>query len=194
MAGLLPPQKTPLVELLNAARYLLERIKHRYPTLPSSENASQRMHEFILTLSEEDFLKLEKNDIPKGQAIPQIGKLFLDFGFHAPTVAFPEAFGLMIEPTESYTKSELDRFADAVIAIKDIIDDYPFVLKTAPHFTPIDRVDEVSANRNLVLFENLDHLPPLPHNRITPSELMSLEVNEIKRRLISAAKDVQGLI
>ena len=177
-----------------AARYLLERIKHRYPTLPSSENASQRMHEFILTLSEEDFLKLEKNDIPKGQAIPQIGKLFLDFGFHAPTVAFPEAFGLMIEPTESYTKSELDRFADAVIAIKDIIDDHPFVLKTAPHFTPIDRVDEVSANRNLVLFENLDHLPPLPHNRITPSELMSLEVNEIKRRLISVAKDVQGLI
>ena len=41
---------------------------------------------------------------PKIQAIPQIGKLFLDFGFHAPTVAFPEIFGLMIEPTESYTK------------------------------------------------------------------------------------------
>jgi glycine dehydrogenase len=152
------------------------------------------MHEFILTLSDDDFSNLETNGIPKNQAIPQIGKLFLDFGFHAPTVAFPEIFGLMIEPTESYTKKELDRFIDAVFAIKDIIEDFPYVLKSAPHFTPIDKVDEVTANRKLSLYEKLDKLPSLPHNRISPSELMRLEIPEIKNRVIKLAKDSQGLI
>ena len=133
------------------------------------------MHEFILTLSDEEFKFLEDAGIPKSKAIPQIGKLFLDFGFHAPTVAFPEVFGLMIEPTESFTKKELDRFADAVIAIKRLIMSTPEVLNTAPHFTPIDRVDEVSANRNLILMEEINHLPPLPFNRIKNSTLLKLE-------------------
>lgn len=177
-----------------SARYLFEKLKSRFHTLPANAKGSPRMHEFILTLSEEDFSNLETNGIPKNQAIPQIGKLFLDFGFHAPTVAFPEVFGLMIEPTESYTKAELDRFADAVLAIKDIIDESPFVLKSAPHFTPIDKVDEVAANRNLSLYEPLDRLPPLPHNRISPSELMRLEISDIKKRVIKLAKDSQGLI
>ena len=177
-----------------SARYLFEKLKDRYHTLPTNVSDSPRMHEFILTLSEEDFSNLENHGIPKNQAIPQIGKLFLDFGFHAPTVAFPEIFGLMIEPTESYTKKELDRFVEAVLAIKDIIEDAPFVLKSAPHFTPIDRVDEVSANRNLRLHEPLDRLPPLPHNRISPSELMRLDVDEIKSRIIQLAKDTQGLV
>ena len=88
-----------------SARYLFEKLKGRYHTLPANaDEDSPRMHEFILTLSEDDFSNLEDHGIPKNQAIPQIGKLFLDFGFHAPTVAFPEIFGLMIEPTESYTK------------------------------------------------------------------------------------------
>jgi glycine dehydrogenase len=177
-----------------SAQYLFEKLKTRYNTLPENALDSPRMHEFILTLSEEDFENLEKHGIPKNQAIPQIGKLFLDFGFHAPTVAFPEVFGLMIEPTESYTKRELDRFVEAVLAIKDIIDESPFVLKSSPHFTPIDRVDEVGANRNLRLNEPLDRLPPLPHNRISPSELMRLEIDEIKNRVIKLAKDSQGLI
>ena len=79
----------------------------------------------MLILTEEDFELLEDAGISKSKAIPQVGKLFLDFGFHAPTVAFPEVFGLMIEPTESYTKAELDRFADAVICIKEIIKECP---------------------------------------------------------------------
>ena len=177
-----------------AARYLFEKLKGRYKTLPAKANNAPRMHEFILTLSEKDFLNLENHGIPKNQAIPQIGKLFLDFGFHAPTVAFPEVFGLMIEPTESYTKNELDRFAEAVLAIKDIIEEFPYVLKSAPHFTPIDKVDEVTANRNLRLHEPLDRLPPLPHNRISPAELTRLEVSEIKERVIQLSRDSQGLI
>ena len=143
-----------------SSRYLFAKLGKSFPTLPACEGRSPRMHEFILTLSDEDFARLEKAGVPKAKAIPQVGKLFLDFGFHAPTVAFPEIFGLMIEPTESYGKKELDRFADAVLAIKDIVETCPQAIKSAPHFTPIDRVDEVSANRNLCLREKLDHLPP----------------------------------
>lgn len=171
-----------------SARYLYERLKGYFPTLPSNAVSIPRMHEFILTLSDEDFLCLETVGISKSQAIPQVGKLFLDFGFHAPTVAFPEVFGLMIEPTESYTKSELDRFIEAVICIKEIISDCPEAVKSAPHFTPIDRVDEVAANRNLILQESLDHLPSLHLNRIKPSILKNLEIREIKSRIIDCVK------
>ena len=167
-----------------SSRYLLQILQSRYPTLPQKAGKIPKMHEFILTLSELDFERLESVGVNKSQAIPQVGKLFLDFGFHAPTVAFPEIFGLMIEPTESYTQSELDRFADAVLAIKDLIEEYPEVVAHAPHFTPIDRVDEVSANRKLCLSQRLDHLPALPLNRIQPSVLMQLDVNEIKKRIL----------
>ena len=167
-----------------AARYLFEVLRFHYPTLPAHAGQISRMHEFILTLSDQDFERLEKVGVPKSQAIPQVGKLFLDFGFHAPTVAFPEVFGLMIEPTESYTKAELDRFARAVISIKDLVENYPQVVTTAPHFTPIDRVDEVAANRNLCLSEKLSHLPSLPVNRIQPHVLLELDTDEIKRRIL----------
>ena len=172
-----------------SSRYLLSKLEDHYPALPACGGNSPRMHEFILTLSEEDFDRLEKAGIPKSQAIPQVGKLFLDFGFHAPTVAFPEVFGLMIEPTESYGISELDRFADAVLAIKEIIDEHPEVLSSAPHFTPIDRVDEVGANRNLCLTERLEHLPALPFNRVKPSILQDLSPGEIKERILDAVRN-----
>ncbi len=173
-----------------SSRYLLERLKKTYLTLPEFAQDSPRMHEFILTLSENEFSHLEKYGIPKNQAIPQVGKLFLDFGFHAPTVAFPEIYGLMIEPTESYSKSELDRFAQAVCAIKEIIMENPEVLKTAPHFTPIDKVDEVSANRSLVIGETISHLPPLPFNRVKTSILINLTIPQIKEKILEA---VNGL-
>jgi glycine dehydrogenase len=175
-----------------SARYLWEKLRVNFHTLPAKAQNSPRMHEFILTLGDEEFAELEKAGIPKSKAIPQIGKLFLDFGFHAPTVAFPEVFGLMIEPTESYTKKELDRFADAVLAIKEIIVQHPKALLSAPHFTPIDRVDEVSANRNLVLNETIHHLPALPYNRIKPSLLMELSISAIKEKIIEASSGSQG--
>jgi glycine dehydrogenase len=90
----------------------------------------------------------------------------------------------MIEPTESYTKHELDRFVDAVTAIKELISECPEAVRTAPHFTPIDRVDEVGANRNLVLYEKLDHLPSLHLNRVKPSILNNLEISEIKTKIL----------
>ena len=176
-----------------AARYLQSRLTSAYPTLPAGAAEVPRMHEFILTLTEEDFAAIEAAGVPKAQAIPQVGKLFLDFGFHAPTVAFPEVYGLMIEPTESYAKSELDRFADAVLAIRDLVREKPAVLATAPHFTPIDRVDEVAANRKLTLWQKLDALPSVPANRVPPAELLSLPIPEIKDRILAAhAKHTSG--
>ena len=153
--------------------------------LPSDSSGEPRMHEFILTLSEEDFEKIENSGIPRAKIIPQIGKLFLDFGFHAPTVAFPETFGLMIEPTESYSKQELDRFTEAVNAIVDLAKNQPEILKNAPHFTPIDRVDEVAANRNPVLSEHISDLPPINENRLPPETLQSLTIEQITQRLLA---------
>ena len=145
------------------------------------------MHEFILTLTDDDFRKIEAVGVPRAAAIGRIGKLFLDFGYHAPTVAGPETFGLMIEPTESYTKAELDRFADAVQAIGELIRSNPEVLKSAPRFTPVDRVDEVAANRSLVLSERLTALPKVNENRLSPVLLNAMSVAEIKARILATA-------
>ena len=93
----------------------------------------------------------------------------------------------MIEPTESYSKAELDRFAEAVLAIGEMIRERPEVLRSAPRFTPVDRVDEVAANRNLVLSERLAGLPALNANRLSPAELNAMPVAEIKRRVLAMA-------
>jgi glycine dehydrogenase len=170
-----------------SSRYLYELLRSSFPTLPAGAAKVPRMHEFILTLEEETFAAAEAAGVPRSKVIPQIGKLFLDFGFHAPTVAFPEIYGLMIEPTESYSKSELDRFAEAVLAIRSLIDEHPEILTEAPYFTPIDRVDEVSANRNLILHEKLDALPELPQNRLSPDILQALPISEIRDRIIKTS-------
>ncbi|MEO0797064.1 MAG: aminomethyl-transferring glycine dehydrogenase subunit GcvPB [Verrucomicrobiota bacterium] len=166
-----------------ASRYLLSQLSKRYPTLPAGAPDAPRMHEFILTLSEEDFARIEAAGVPRAMAITRVGKLFLDFGFHAPTVAWPEQFGLMIEPTESYTKSELDRFAEAVIRIKDVIEQTPEALNTAPRFTPVDRVDEVTANRNLTLSAPLTGLPSTHENRLSPTAIANMPVDEVFERI-----------
>jgi len=92
----------------------------------------------------------------------------------------------MIEPTESYTKSELDRFAEAVLAIRSIVDEHPEALVDAPHFTPVEKVDEVTANRNLTLSEHLDRLPELPENRLSPEIIGNLSISEIRKRILKA--------
>jgi glycine dehydrogenase len=172
-----------------ASRYLYAKLSTEYDSLPAGAGAAEqpRMHEFILTLSPEDFERVTKTGIPTAAVIPRIGKLFLDFGFHAPTVAWPEAFGLMIEPTESYTKAELDRFSDAVLAILRLVREKPEVLKGAPYFTPVDRVDDVAAHRALVLSEPLRGLPWVHANRVSPSDLAKLPVAEIAARVVKAS-------
>ena len=169
-----------------SARYLFERLKKHYVILPFGSEHNLRMHEFIISLSEETFQNIQKTGLPRAQIIGRIGKLFLDFGFHSPTVAFPEVYGLMIEPTESYSKNELDRFADAVIAIKELIDENPEVLLTVPHFTPVDRINEVEANKKLLLSEKLTALPEVLENRIAQKELLEMDLKVLKEKIVMA--------
>jgi glycine dehydrogenase len=66
--------------------------------------------------------------------------------------------------------------------------EHPETLRGAPHFTPVDRVDDVAANRNLVLSEPLRGLPPVHPNRFAPRDLAELPVAEIFARVVAAEK------
>ena len=78
-----------------------------------------------------------------------IAKRLLDFGFHPPTVYFPLVVSeaLMIEPTETESKETLDAFIDAMKEIAREAEESPEILHTAPHTTPVRRLDEATAAR-----------------------------------------------
>jgi glycine dehydrogenase subunit 2 len=82
-----------------------------------------------------------------------IAKRLLDYGFHPPTIYFPLVVSgaLMIEPTETETPETLDAFAAAMLAIAQETKENPEVVKTAPHSTPVRRLDEAKAARKPVL-------------------------------------------
>ncbi|MCD6309211.1 MAG: aminomethyl-transferring glycine dehydrogenase subunit GcvPB, partial [Candidatus Eremiobacteraeota bacterium] len=82
-----------------------------------------------------------------------ISKRLLDFGFHAPTTYFPLIVpeALMIEPTETESKDVLDAFCDAMFQIAKEVEENPDIVKSAPHNTPVSRVDEAGAARRLIL-------------------------------------------
>ena len=144
------------------------------------------MHEFIVTLEGETLEAILNLGIPRGQIIPLVGKLFLDFGLHAPTVSFPEPLGLMIEPTESYSKAELDRFLEVLAHIRRLLREHPAVLRTTPHFTPVARVDEVEANRELVLSETISTLPDPGPVGPSPVGFLDLPVATIYENTLKA--------
>lgn len=182
-------QKMSQVAVL-CARYLYQDLSKVYPTLPSAAKESPRMHEFILTLSPETFKKIEAAGTPKANAIARIGKLFLDFGFHAPTVAFPEQYGLMLEPTETYSKKELDQFSGIVKSILKLIETHPEILKTVPHFTPIDRVDEVQANKNPMFSEKIGpKLPEIITDRVDAEKLRNSTPGDLAEMILEAHKN-----
>ena len=100
------------------------------------------MHEFVLSGSRQK---------ARGVKTLDMAKALLDRGFHAPTIYFPLVVpeALMIEPTESETKATLERFADALKEIDRLVDDDPQSLLDAPQNTPVGRLDETRANREL---------------------------------------------
>ena len=123
--------KATQVAILNA-NYMAKRLEKHYPILYTGVGGFVA-HEFILDLRQfKDIAGIEAMDV---------AKRLMDYGFHAPTVSFPVAGTLMIEPTESESKAELDRFCHAMILIRaeiqDIIDGRQprtnNVLKNAPH-------------------------------------------------------------
>lgn len=105
-------KKSSLVAILNA-NYIAKRLEGHYPILYKGRNGYVA-HECIIDL----------RDIKKqtGIDVTDVAKRLMDYGFHAPTMSWPVAGTLMIEPTESESKAELDRFIDAMISIRKEID------------------------------------------------------------------------
>ncbi|MFN5704922.1 MAG: aminomethyl-transferring glycine dehydrogenase [bacterium] len=129
------------IAILNA-NYIKARLENHYPVLYSGSNG-RCAHEMILDC------RSFKN---AGIEVTDIAKRLMDYGFHAPTVSFPVAGTVMIEPTESEPKSELDRFCDAMIGIRNEItevengsvDKSDNVLKNAPHTAAVITSNEWS--------------------------------------------------
>ncbi|CAM1349473.1 aminomethyl-transferring glycine dehydrogenase [Tenacibaculum crassostreae] len=122
--------------ILNA-NYMKERLSGHFQTLYTGE-MNRAAHEMIL-----DCRDFKKNGIE----VVDIAKRLMDYGFHAPTVSFPVAGTIMVEPTESESVAELDRFCDALISIRKEIDnaskdDNNNVLKNAPHTQEMLTADE----------------------------------------------------
>ena len=125
------------------ANYLLERL-----TKAGFEPAYRRRragHELVITLHR------EAKEL--GVSAMDFAKRLLDYEFHAPTTYFPLLVPecLLIEPTESETREELDSFVDALIKIRTEAREQPDLVKKAPHRMPVRRLDEVRAARHLDL-------------------------------------------
>jgi glycine dehydrogenase subunit 2 len=88
-----------------------------------------------------------------GVSTLDIAKRLLDYGFHPPTIYFPLVVSgaLMIEPTETETPETLDGFVAAMLAIAREAQENPDLVKTAPHSTPVKRLDEARAARKPIL-------------------------------------------
>jgi len=150
--------------ILNA-NYMRARLQGHYDVLYLGKNATCA-HEFIVDLRPFKASHIEAEDV---------AKRLMDFGFHAPTLSFPVAGTLMIEPTESEDKAELDRFCDALLAIrKEIeavvngtVDEKENVLKYAPHTQWV-----ITANEWNKPYTRQDAAFPLPwvkHNKFWPT-------------------------
>ena len=119
--------KATKIAILNA-NYIKERLSKKYKILYSGK-LGRAAHEMII-----DCRPFKENGIE----VSDIAKRLIDYGFHAPTVSFPVAGTLMIEPTESESKNELDRFCNAMLSIREEIsncseNDKNNILKNAPH-------------------------------------------------------------
>lgn len=122
------------------ANYVLSKVRGKY-TLPYDRVC---MHEFVV--------EGVWSDLPDIHAL-DIAKRLMDYDFHPPTNYFPLIVheALMIEPTETENMQTLDAFADALNKIADEARTNPELLKNAPHNTPVSRLDEVKAAKELVL-------------------------------------------
>ncbi len=153
------------IAILNA-NYLKDRLKKHYPILYTSKSG-RSAHEFIL-----DARGFKQS---AGIDAVDISKRLMDYGFHAPTMSFPVAGTLMIEPTESESKEELDRFCEVMIRIREEIreieegraDTESNVLKHAPHTQRVILEGEWSRlySREKAVFP----LPYLRFNKFWPS-------------------------
>src|SRR5207248_11388404 len=128
------------VAILNA-NYMAKRLGPHFPVLYVGKNG---------TVAHECILDLRKVKRDAGIEVEDVAKRLMDYGFHAPTTSFPVIGTLMVEPTESEAKAELDRFCEAMIAIREEIREieagkqprYRNLLKGAPHTADVLTSDE----------------------------------------------------
>jgi glycine dehydrogenase subunit 2 len=127
------------VAVLNA-NYIRAKLKSAYE-LPYD---SPTLHEVVFS---------DKLQTHFGVHVGDIGKRLMDYGFHPPTVSFPLIVpgAIMIEPTETESRQELDAFINAMLAIAKEAESNPELVKSAPHTTKIHRVNEAAAARKPVL-------------------------------------------
>ncbi len=161
MLGAKGLKESTINAILNA-NYIKARLEKEYDILYTGENGFAA-HEMIV-----DFRKFKSI----GVEVTDIAKRLMDYGYHAPTVSFPVAGTLMIEPTESENKAELDRFCDALISIKGEIDamangDMNTALKNSPHTQEMLTADEWNFpyTRQQAAFP----LPYIKENKFWPS-------------------------
>jgi glycine dehydrogenase subunit 2 len=122
------------------SNYMKEKLKGVY-SLPYKD---LRKHEFVLSGS------VFKSN---GLRTVDVAKRLMDYGLHAPTVYFPLIVeeALMVEPTENESKEDLDRYIEVMLKIAKEAQENPEIIHSAPHNTPIGRVDEVYAAKNMLL-------------------------------------------
>lgn len=132
-------KKASEIAVLNA-NYLKEKLRNYYH-LPIDETC---MHEFVLSGS---------GLLSTGVSTLDVAKRLLDYGYHPPTIYFPLIVdgAIMIEPTETESLETLDGFIDTLIKVSKEAKENPELLKTAPHNTPVRRLDEVQAARKPVV-------------------------------------------
>eukprot|EP01125_Pyxidicula_operculata_P002391 TRINITY_DN12269_c0_g1_i1.p1 TRINITY_DN12269_c0_g1~~TRINITY_DN12269_c0_g1_i1.p1 ORF type:complete len:984 (-),score=282.56 TRINITY_DN12269_c0_g1_i1:142-3093(-) len=156
--------KATQVAMLNA-NYMAKRLEKHYPILYKGKG-DLVAHEFIIDLHQFKKVGIEAEDL---------AKRLMDFGFHAPTMSFPVVNTLMVEPTESESKEELDRFVDAMIKIREEIRDVEegrvksedSVLKHAPHTQYV--VISSEWNRKYTREEAVYPLPYVRKNKWWPT-------------------------
>ncbi|MGS2727269.1 aminomethyl-transferring glycine dehydrogenase [Psychroserpens sp. BH13MA-6] len=161
MLGAQGLKRSTEMAILNA-NYIKKRLQGSYDTLYSGERG-RAAHEMII-----DCRPFKANGIE----VVDIAKRLMDYGFHAPTVSFPVNGTMMIEPTESESKQEMDRFCDAMISIKQEIDgltkeDANNVLKNAPH-----TMDMITSDEWLLPYSRQEAAFPLAYvrdNKFWPS-------------------------
>ncbi|HEX5940593.1 MAG TPA: aminomethyl-transferring glycine dehydrogenase subunit GcvPB [Dehalococcoidia bacterium] len=122
------------------ANYIKERLKEAYE-LPYDRTC---LHEVVFSGSRQK---------ANGVRTLDIAKRLIDYGFHPPTIYFPLIVdeALMIEPTESESLESLDAFCDAMLRIAEEATEDPDLVRTAPHYSPVRRLDEATAARKPIL-------------------------------------------
>lgn len=156
--GLTQSTKTAILN----ANYIKNKLSGKFDVLYTGERG-RAAHEMII-----DCRPFKENGIE----VTDIAKRLMDYGFHAPTVSFPVAGTLMIEPTESESLAELDRFCSAMLSIREEIDaasaeDNNNALKNAPHTLEMVTTDkwEFPYSRQQAAFP----LPYILENKFWPS-------------------------